>query len=374
MDVYRDNGEYLRQFVAEHQSSHLEDIIKSGALIDIENAPDEYFAYPEERAFPIVDKGNVATSVIYFLRDPTVVGEENITKVASRLRDACVDNGLQPPEALIKWCNYRPEPDFEKEAEEKKSNQPERLVAIFVQRAPAMDPRTRRMTAMELARLFMSSGTELPEALAPYAGTKINPELYNQLIVRSKIAESKNLPVLAKDLEALAEEIRSDPSVVDDWNLLAETLVNVDKVLGLDGQYGEGILDPYMSVFSCKGFETNLKKKAAQEITQKVQAVDYLTDEAKQLIAQNPEYLNVLPDVLQRAIMEEEIAEPEPLSKQAEASAEDFMEFLSSEYADDLPQNLVEGLSNEPDLLADLPDETRNEIAELFGQYLQDKY
>lgn len=365
IDIYDDNGRYLREFLAQNPDKKLEKLVKSAAFVNKETASEEMFAFPEERKFPIVDKGNTCVSVLYFLRDPEQVGRQNIQKVAERLREACVDFNVLPPKKLVKLAETKPEEPFEyPESAFEPEKKFQRTLALFLQHKDHLEPADRRQIAVQLRKEARALGKSLPEEIEELGGAAINPELPKYLEQRAVLVKSGS-PDVAELFEDLINVIENEPLHPDE---LVMIIGELDKSAGLADLYDSVVPDPYQIVFTAGNPFDNpmLKKRAA--FRRKIELSRVLTPMAKKAFLQNPEYLSSISQIVKEAILGEE-SEEEPECFDVE---EAFRAFLESPYAEDLEPDLVVALHEDPGVLHDLPYSIRKEVLRAFQQFLED--
>lgn len=245
MDIYRDNGEHLATY------KDLPDFVKEAAFLEPEELAglsDGEFAYVNghERAFPLVDKGHVATSVIYFIgRNGGDMPAEQLQKTAAALCNACVKFDLTPPEKLVKLAQFGMLKQAEVARVQPSKKNLERAVSFFMEKTAEYDPPTRRVMCTDFVKEAINLGVdELPDEVLQYASNSWNPGLSEELEVRKHMFKKAGLTEAVE----VIEELEKAAFVVDPEEFAA-TLYDLDKEAGLLQLYDTRLTDAYKATF-----------------------------------------------------------------------------------------------------------------------------
>ncbi len=279
VDIYRDNGAHLLK----NYSNTLPDFVKNAALLepeDLEVLPDDSFAFVKagERAFPLVDRGHVATSVIYFMDGVDSVPQEDVQKVARRLVDACTRFELDPPKPLVKLARMGTPSTARQPTVSPTESNLYQAIRHFVEKQAEYEPPRRREICLDIVKTAEDMGVaEVPVEVARYASNAWNPELSDELERRKYILKRAGLDEaidIIEDFERAA--FQSDP---DEF---AAALYEFDKEAGLVELYDTRLTDAYKATFGLpveadvEAAVNDLRKFAASKLAASALSADLL--------------------------------------------------------------------------------------------------
>jgi len=279
VDIYRDNGEHL----VNNYGDDLPDFVKNAALLepeDLESLPNDSFAFVRagERAYPLVDRGHVATSVIYFMDGMTDVPQGDLQKVARRLVDACVRFELNPPKPLVKLAQAVSSSPSQRPTVNASEANLHQAIRHFTEKQAEYEPPRRREVCLDIVKTAEDMGlTEVPVEIARYASNAWNPELSDELERRKFILKRAGLEEgldILDDFEKAA--FTTDP---DEF---ASALYEFDKEAGLVELYDTKLTDAYKATFGLpveadtEAAVEDLRKFAASELAASALSADLL--------------------------------------------------------------------------------------------------
>lgn len=279
VDIYRDNGMHL----LENYGNGLPDFVKNAALLepeDLEGLSDDSFAFVKagERAFPLVDRGHVATSVIYFMDGVDSVPREDLQKVARKLVNACTRFELNPPKPLVKMAQAGSSGGAPRPTVAASESNLYQAIRHFVEKQAEYEPPRRREVCLDIVKTAEDMGVaEVPVEVARYASNAWNPELSDELERRKYILKRAGLNegiAIVEDFEKAA--FQSDP---DEF---AAALYEFDKEAGLVELYDTKLTDAYKATFGLpveadtEAAVDDLRKFAASELAASALSADLL--------------------------------------------------------------------------------------------------
>jgi len=307
MDQYDDGFGLLKS--AQYAAVEWPEFVKEAACFDeagLARLPNSAFAFvdAEKRAFPIVDKGNTAISVMYFMRNGCA--ENMLQKTAARLVEACRHFGLEPNDSLEKIAEDGVPPEDVPTDVESTPENVTRAALFFEEKWATFEPPTRREICQELVKTAVDLGVEtLPERVLSYASDSWNPEVVQQLEARRqflrKNAATRQFVAVIDQFEKMAML----PNV--DAEKFAEELYAFDKKAGLTRYYDTRLADSYAATFGLQEASSPDIEPNLVEAIQKFASCDYarrfLSEPFLEKLAADPTSFVRMPKLYQDVVL-----------------------------------------------------------------------
>lgn len=256
LDFYDDHGAYLAHVVpslefAKEASWQPQDHLLDRDFALIALTPEG----SEVRKYPINDRGNAYSSVLYFHKFGSALHPAAYSFAKGNLVEACKRFGLDVPE-FLKTATAIPHGDFKvvderrivvpwlslQEPELKKEGAFDKLAAVQLN-WDDMDMFDRRESALELIQLA-EHGVVVPQRIGKYAGVRLSPLFESRVQHRAKF--------YARDSEQaeMYDRLSKVAYAMTDLDDAVEALCMLDEMSGLWGKYGSSTVpDPILTVY-----------------------------------------------------------------------------------------------------------------------------
>lgn len=218
--------------------------------------------------FPLHDKGNTFVSAVYFEKTASALPQQVRAVAAHAIAAALIDYKLDVPDYLVdaQLLDKEAAPRLSLEAEYEQRF-PEHAEEELIREFRGLHPLARH----EAAVLLKQGGVVLPAELEHYTGLAVNATSFERAVTARARLVLPEEAVHLKELNKVAS--------ATDTHLLAETLYEIDKELGLTQYYDTTLPDPYTSVLGV----AQLRKVASTQAV--INGRTYDADDLKARIA-----------------------------------------------------------------------------------------